>query len=116
MSELDYLRNVSLIVDQQPPRVLQNYMVWRFLMSRAWIISRRIRSIKQKFDQVFLGTDVEQSLALRCASYVNDKMGLVVSKLYIDKYFDKAARVEVFITKFSDTYVCFTLSVVTDND
>ncbi|CAF2048361.1 unnamed protein product, partial [Rotaria magnacalcarata] len=93
-SELDYLRNVSLIIDQQPPRVLQNYMVWRFMMSRAWIIPRRFRTIKQQFDQVFLGTTVEQARAMKCASYVNYNMGFAVSKLYIDKYFDKDARIE----------------------
>ncbi|CAM2712377.1 unnamed protein product [Rotaria socialis] len=96
-SELDYLRNVSLIVDQQSPRVLQNYMVWRFMMSRAWIIPRRFRTIKQQFDQVFLGTTVEQVRAMKCARYVNYNMGFAVSKLYIDKYFDKDARIESIV-------------------
>ncbi|CAF4116026.1 unnamed protein product, partial [Rotaria sordida] len=69
-------------------------MVWRFMMNRAWIISRRFRAIKQQFDQVFLGTAVESSRATECANYVNENMGFAVSKLYINKYFDKDARLE----------------------
>jgi len=105
VSELDYLRNVSLIIDQVSSRVLQNYMVWRFMMNRAWIISRRFRAIKQQFDQVFLGTTVAPSRATKCANYVNENMGFAVSKLYINKYFDKDARLEVFRTQFGDEFL-----------
>ncbi|CAF4221820.1 unnamed protein product, partial [Rotaria magnacalcarata] len=31
VSELDFIRNVSAILDEASPRVMQNYIVWRFI-------------------------------------------------------------------------------------
>jgi membrane metallo-endopeptidase-like protein 1 len=95
VSELEYIRNVSLLVDQQPIRTVQNYMIWRFMMSQVQYMPKRFRAIRQTFNRVFAGVSTEPSRAVACANYVNDNMGLAVSKLYIRDNFDKTARNEV---------------------
>jgi predicted metalloendopeptidase len=95
VSEVEFLRNVSLIIDKQSPRTVQNYMIWHFMMNQVDYLPERFRDIKQKFLQVFKGIAFEPTRAIACANYVNANMGLAVSKLYIAKYFDKNARNQV---------------------
>jgi predicted metalloendopeptidase len=84
-----------LIIDQQSPRTLQNYAVWHFVMSQIDNMPKRFRIIKQKFNKIFRETNIERPRTITCATYVNDKMGFVLSKLYVNKYIDKNARFEV---------------------
>jgi predicted metalloendopeptidase len=92
VTEVAYLVNVSSIIQQYPVRVVQNYLIWRFMMNRASSMPRRIRSTREQFDRVFKGTSAEPTRATTCANYVNDNMGFAVSRLYIGKYFDDNAR------------------------
>jgi membrane metallo-endopeptidase-like protein 1 len=92
VTEVAYLVNVSSIIQQYPIRVVQNYLIWRFMMNRASSMPRRIRSTREQFDRVFKGTSAEPTRATTCANYVNDNMGFAVSRLYIGKYFDDNAR------------------------
>ena len=93
--ELEYLRNVSLIIDQYSPRTIQNYMIWRFMMNQINLMPERFRIIKEEFDQVFQGIRKQPSRTIQCATYVNDNMGFALSKLYVEMYFDKHALNQV---------------------
>ncbi|CAF3493237.1 unnamed protein product [Rotaria socialis] len=92
ISEVAYLVNISSILQQAPPRVVQNYIIWRFMMNRASSMPRRIRSTREQFDRVFKGTSAEPSRTTTCANYVNDNMGFAVSRLYVQQYFNDIAR------------------------
>jgi predicted metalloendopeptidase len=92
INQIPYLRNISSILEQTPPRVIQNYLIWRFMMNRASQMPRRIRNIREQFYRAFKGIRVEQNRVITCANYVNNNMGFAVSKLYIKKYFDDNAR------------------------
>ncbi|CAF1304976.1 unnamed protein product [Rotaria magnacalcarata] len=92
ISEVAYLVNISSILQQAPPRVVQNYLIWRFMMNRASSMPRRIRSTREQFDRVFKGTSAEPSRTTTCANYVNDNMGFAVSRLYVQQYFNDIAR------------------------
>ncbi|UJR11165.1 hypothetical protein I4U23_015346 [Adineta vaga] len=94
VSEIDYLLNVSSILEQTPARTLQNYIVWRFMMNRAANMPQYIRILRERFERVFRGTKAEQPRTITCGSYVNGNMGFAVSKLYIKEYFDEHARKE----------------------
>ncbi|CAF3752104.1 unnamed protein product [Rotaria sp. Silwood1] len=92
VSEVAYLVNLSLILEQTPARVVQNYLIWRFMMNRASSMPKRIRSTREQFDRVFYGISSEPARATTCANYVNNNMGFAVSRLYIRKYFDDNSR------------------------
>jgi len=95
VSELEYIRNVSLIMNQIPPRTLQNYIVWRFIMVQTANMPRRFQLIKQQFDQVYHGSNTPPTRTGYCGGYVNNIMGFAVAKLYKDEYFDTNARNQV---------------------
>jgi predicted metalloendopeptidase len=95
VSELEFLNDASSIIDETSARILQNYFVWRFMMDQAGNMPRHIRSIKDQFNRVFQGTSAEQPRTIQCGVYVNNNMGMVVSKLYIKNYFDENARNQV---------------------
>ncbi len=84
-----------MIIDRQSPRTIQNYLLWRFMMSQVDYMPKRFRTIKQQFNKVFQGINTEQSRPIKCATYVNRNMGFAVSKLYINKHFDENSRKEV---------------------
>ena len=95
INEPEFFRHVSLILSQQSSRTIQNYFIWRFLMNHAKNMPKKYRDIKQIFIQAFQGIITEPSRNTTCAIYVNENMGLAVSKLYIRKYFDANARNQV---------------------
>jgi len=95
VSELEFLTNASLIINETSPRILQNYFVWRFMMDQAGNMPRRIRNIQEQFLRVFQGTSAEKPRTTTCGGFVNGNMGMVVSKLYIKSYFDENARSQV---------------------
>ena len=64
-------------------------------MDQAGRMPRSIRSLREQYDRVFRGTTAEQARTAKCAIYVNDMMGFVVSKMYIKNYFDENARNQV---------------------
>ncbi|CAF3921249.1 unnamed protein product [Adineta steineri] len=45
------LHGISSIIDRQTARTIQNYMIWRFMMDRAWHMPKRFRNIVQQFTQ-----------------------------------------------------------------
>ena len=95
INEPEFFRHMSELISQQSPRTIQNYLIWRFLMNHAKNMPKKYRDIKQIFVQAFQGIITEPLRNTTCAIYVNDNMGLAVSKLYIRKYFDADARNQV---------------------
>ncbi|CAF1121062.1 unnamed protein product [Rotaria sp. Silwood1] len=94
--ELEYLLNVSSIVNQTSPRTLQNYMIWRFIMNRVSNMPQQYRIFRDRFERVVRGTSAEPPRTILCGQYVNGNMGFAVSKLYIKRYFDSNARNQSF--------------------
>lgn len=87
-----FLLNVSSLLQSTNPRILQNYVIWRFMMNRASSLPKKIRSTREQFDRVFKGTSAEPSRATTCSNYVNDNMGFAVSRLYVKQFFPEESR------------------------
>lgn len=107
LSNIQYLRNVSSIIDQYSPRTIQNYVVCRFLMQLVDDMPRQFREIKRRFIKVVEGGSTEKLRKSTCATYVSSAMGFAVSKLYIKKYFDANARNQVSVIINSILIVLF---------
>jgi predicted metalloendopeptidase len=95
VTELDYLRHASELIERESSHIVQNYLLWRLVMRYGQLLPRTIRNARHRFDQQFRGVKVESSRSIICAKFVNENMGMVVSKLYLEKYFDRTARNEV---------------------
>ncbi|CAF1080903.1 unnamed protein product, partial [Rotaria sordida] len=92
VSEIEFLRNISSIIDTTSPRILQNYIVWCFIMNRVSNMPKRYRALRDPFDEAFQGTIAQRPRSITCGNYINNNMGFALSKIYIKQYFDENAR------------------------
>ncbi|CAF1552281.1 unnamed protein product, partial [Rotaria sp. Silwood1] len=92
ISELDFLRNVTTIIENSSSRLQQNYIVWRFIMNRVGNMPKRYRSIRDPFDEAYRGTTAQRPRSIICGNFINSNMGFALSKIYIQQYFDENAR------------------------
>ncbi|CAF3613336.1 unnamed protein product [Rotaria sp. Silwood1] len=95
ISELDFLRNVTTIIENSSSRLQQNYIVWRFIMNRVGNMPKRYRSIRDPFDEAYRGTTAQRPRSIICGNFINSNMGFALSKIYIQQYFDENARNQV---------------------
>ena len=95
VSELEFLRNATEILQTTGERIVQNYFVWRFLFNRMSVMPKRYRTLREQFNRVAQGTSAETARSIVCANYVNGNMGFAVSEVFIRKYFDESSRAEV---------------------
>ncbi|CAM4816416.1 unnamed protein product [Rotaria magnacalcarata] len=86
------LRNISSFINLQSPRTVQNYLIWRFMMNRVWNMPKQFRDMEKQNEDIFHGTSYEQRRSVRCSQYLSHAMGPVISKIYIDKYFNKHSQ------------------------
>lgn len=95
VSELEFIRQVVPILMNTPPRVVQNYAVWRFVINRISDMPKRFRNLREPFDEAFRGTTAQRPRSVTCGNFVNGYMGFAVSKIYIRQYFDENALNQV---------------------
>ncbi|CAF4204896.1 unnamed protein product, partial [Adineta steineri] len=96
VEDIDYLYCVSSIIEQVPPRTLQNYAIGRFMMQLNDNLPKQFRSIKENLNHAVGVTTTERARAVNCGRFVNKYMPFAVTKLYIKKHFDDNARKQVF--------------------
>ncbi|CAF1624746.1 unnamed protein product [Rotaria sp. Silwood1] len=109
VSELEFLRNASSIIDSSSRRVLQNYIIWRFIMSRISDMPKRYRALKDPFDEAYRGTFAQRPRSITCGSYINSNMGFALSKIYIKQYFDESAKQQYI---FNESYISNVLKLL----
>jgi predicted metalloendopeptidase len=95
--QIDYLNNLSLILNQYPARTIQNYFIMRFLWVLIGYMPKKYRAITQELVQALQGTITEKKRSITCNKFVNVVMGFAVSRPYLKKYFDDDARRQVRI-------------------
>ena len=66
-------------------------------MNRVGLMPKRYRLTREPFDQVLRGTSAERPRSITCGNFVNINMGFAVSKVYIQRYYDENARIQVNI-------------------
>ncbi|CAF1029171.1 unnamed protein product [Rotaria sordida] len=87
--EIEFLRNVSSNIDTTLPRILQNYIVWCFIMNRISNMPKRYRALRDPFNEAFRGTIAQRPRSITCGDYINNNMGFALSKIYFKQYFDE---------------------------
>ncbi len=92
---MEVLQKISQILENESSRTIQNYLIWRFIQNSIEYMPKRFRILKEKFNKIFKGINIEKSRNIICAQDVNYYMGLAVSKIYINKYFDENSRNQV---------------------
>lgn len=92
------IRSIAKILSQYPSKTIFTYMMARFLSTHHFHLSKSLRILAK--DSFLTDLSEDETRELACAKFVNKHMGYAVSKLYINKYFDKKARQEVILFEF----------------
>ncbi|CAF4001934.1 unnamed protein product [Adineta steineri] len=96
VEDIDSLYCVSSITEQVSPRILQNYIISRFMLDLNHKLPKQFQNIKENLNHVVGVTTTKRARAVNCGRFVNKHMGFAVSKIYIKKYFDDNIRNQVF--------------------
>lgn len=89
------IHEIATIFEKTSPRIVQNFLIWRFMIDQAWMMPQTFRNIEQQYRRVFDPISEERPRSVRCAVYLGEAMGSVMSKSYVDKYFNESIRNEV---------------------
>uniref|UniRef100_A0A8K9V198 Neprilysin n=1 Tax=Oncorhynchus mykiss TaxID=8022 RepID=A0A8K9V198_ONCMY len=85
----NYFRRFSRVVVS---RVLQNYMVWRFVMNMVVGLSRQYRDTRKAFRKALYGATTEAAVWRQCVIYVNNNMDNAVGRLYVEESFSGESK------------------------
>ncbi|XP_049817520.1 neprilysin-4-like [Aethina tumida] len=88
----EYLQKLTYRLSVTPERVIQNYILWRFIRHRTSNLGHKFTDAKQRFYNVLFGREEEPPRWTFCVSQANANMGMAVGALFVKKYFDKGSR------------------------
>jgi hypothetical protein len=103
---IDDIRSISTIIAQQSPTILQRYILEHFHTFLTFHLPKRFRTASENQEGTTSGIISPESRRIGCARYVNKNMEFAVSKLYIDKYYDKLGCNEVCIIELHFITIC----------
>ncbi|XP_014677300.1 PREDICTED: membrane metallo-endopeptidase-like 1 [Priapulus caudatus] len=89
---MDYYKKLAVAVEETPPRVIANYLLWRFVKHRVGNMGSEFIRLKQEYQQVLLGTMTESSRWSKCVSYINENFGMAVGAMFVRKHFQTATK------------------------
>uniref|UniRef100_A0A674NBZ2 Neprilysin n=1 Tax=Takifugu rubripes TaxID=31033 RepID=A0A674NBZ2_TAKRU len=88
----NYFRRLNHILAKYSKRDLQNYMVWRFVMSMVMSLSGSYRETRKEYRKVVYGTIKETEMWRQCVSFVNNNMDEAVGRLYVEQAFSEKSK------------------------
>uniref|UniRef100_A0A8K9XPP3 Neprilysin n=1 Tax=Oncorhynchus mykiss TaxID=8022 RepID=A0A8K9XPP3_ONCMY len=88
----NYFRRLNPILAKNTKRVLQNYMVWRFVMNMVVGLSRQYRDTRKAFRKALYGATTEAAVWRQCVIYVNNNMDNAVGRLYVEESFSGESK------------------------
>ncbi|KAH1023619.1 neprilysin-4 isoform X2 [Dendroctonus ponderosae] len=89
-----YIRQLLNLLSKTNPRVIQNYLLWRFIRHRINHLDHRFKETEQKFFQALLGREQQPPRWQFCVSQTNMHLGMAVGALFVKHYFDETSKVD----------------------
>uniref|UniRef100_A0A8K9X5X3 Neprilysin n=1 Tax=Oncorhynchus mykiss TaxID=8022 RepID=A0A8K9X5X3_ONCMY len=100
----NYFRRLNPILAKNTKRVLQNYMVWRFVMNMVVGLSRQYRDTRKAFRKALYGATTEAAVWRQCVIYVNNNMDNAVGRLYVEESFSGESK-ELMISVIREVFI-----------
>ncbi|XP_036926899.1 endothelin-converting enzyme 2 isoform X3 [Sturnira hondurensis] len=89
----DYLQQVSELINQTEPSVLNNYLIWNLVQKTTSSLDRRFESAQEKLLETLYGT--KKSCVPRwqtCISNTDDALGFALGSLFVKATFDRQSK------------------------
>lgn len=89
---LDYMNDLVNLIRDTQPRIVANYLMWRFVRHRINNVDDRFEETKQKFFHALFGREESPSRWKVCIAQVNSNMGMALGAMFVRKYFDENSK------------------------
>ncbi|XP_072047750.1 neprilysin-1-like [Amphiura filiformis] len=84
----EYISKMAkFVVNETPPSVVANYLIWRITKNRVTNLSRRFRDAEQEYNRIVSGTNSVPARWRNCVQYVRDAMEFATGRLYVLEHF-----------------------------
>ncbi|XP_070365416.1 endothelin-converting enzyme 2 isoform X4 [Equus asinus] len=90
---MDYLQQVSELINRTEPSVLNNYLIWNLVQKTTSSLDRRFESAQEKLLETLYGT--KKSCMPRwqtCVSNTDDALGFALGSLFVKATFDRQSK------------------------
>ncbi|XP_061501026.1 neprilysin-4 [Anopheles gambiae] len=92
MFAMSYMRDLVELIDQTEPRIVANYLLWRFVRHRINNLDDRFLGAKQRFSNALFGRERNPPRWKNCVTQVNANMGMAVGAMFVRRYFDENSK------------------------
>ncbi|KAK9890169.1 hypothetical protein WA026_008973 [Henosepilachna vigintioctopunctata] len=87
-----YLHRLVDLLSNTDPRIVANYLLWRFIRHRTNNLDERFLLAKQRFYYILFGKEKPPTRWQFCIQQTNANMGMALGKLFVEKYFDEQSK------------------------
>lgn len=101
-----FTKNLGVLLDKTPKRVMANYMIWRLIADRLYNLNEELLSRALKYNKLLTGVDKQKPRWNVCATFINENLDKSIGALYVRKYFNDKSKRAVFemVDYIRDTY------------
>ncbi|XP_049547801.1 neprilysin-4-like [Anopheles darlingi] len=92
MFALTYMHDLVELIEQTEPRIVANYILWRFVRHRINNLDDRFLGAKQRFSNALFGREKNPPRWKNCVTQVNANMGMAVGAMFVRRYFDETSK------------------------
>ncbi|XP_050084753.1 neprilysin-4-like [Anopheles aquasalis] len=92
MFALTYMHELVQLIEQTEPRIVANYILWRFVRHRINNLDDRFLGAKQRFSNALFGREKNPPRWKNCVTQVNANMGMAVGAMFVRRYFDETSK------------------------
>lgn len=89
-----YLLELVQLLSTTNRKVIQNYLIWRFVRHRLNNLDSRFLELKQRLNFVLYGREKQPPRWQFCVTQVNTHMGMALGALFVRRYFDANSKLD----------------------
>lgn len=86
--DMPYLIDLSRLIVETKPETIANYLGWAMLVKTGFMTTTKFRNNEMILYQTLRGTKEPEKLYKRCMKLITEDLPYLVSRLYVDNYFD----------------------------
>lgn len=98
INDLPYISNLTRILEQTDPVVIQYYLVWRLIQSVGFMSTSQFRKVESTFLKTQQGTQKSPPLKERCSDLLRNTVPSLIGRIFVDGEFsenDKSIALEI---------------------